>query len=99
MKSKQAILMAKMGKGNPSVKAEMGEMPSATTVDIEPSPIATTKSGGSLGILKSVKAGNIGGKMPSAMMGELPVETTHDLEANPVPKAYSPIKNYLKKGK
>lgn len=108
-KAKQAMLMAKM--------AKKGEIPSLSTVSTEndgkdfrgikdgvkdSGPFPTAKTGGSLGLIKSVKAGKLGGDVPSAaLMGEQEVPSAELMGEQPVMKAkkgspYSPIKTYLR---
>lgn len=108
MKSKEAILLSKMGKKKvPGLSANIPEQDgsdllSARTGQIGPD-IPKTNSMKSSDILKAHKIG--AGKVPSAnipkFMEEKPeYEAQVDFGPTEIVKPkYSPIKNYLKKGK
>lgn len=108
--SKEAILMSKLGKKKPFISSD------TTTNDgsdfrgmkdglTDSGPLqGTNTTGGSLDVLKSYKAGNLGGSVPSSkILGEQSVPSTNLTGESAVPKTkkvpYSPIKNYLKTGR
>jgi hypothetical protein len=120
MKSREAILLAKMGnkKRTPSQAYDLDDieaMESAMSQENDgrdfrgvkngvkdAGPQISAKTGGSMDILKAHKASG-GAKMPSANIADLPQAKTYDQTESPVMKAkikpYSPIQNYLRKGR
>ncbi len=105
--SREAILMSKLGnkKGNPSLYSVDQEDDGRDFRGIkegvkDPGQEITAKTGGSLGLLKAARAGSLG-SLSSTPVGDNPSIYSNELEENPSLKAkpYSPIKNYLRKGK
>lgn len=104
--SKEVLLLSKLGKKKPldTVDVIRGEN-DINTIDKVPSQdvASAEKMPSSKEVLKSQKVG-IPGYFPSAKtLGEKPVHgSINELGDSAVPKtkkAYSPIKNYLQKGK
>ena len=82
-----------------AMSAQFGEIPQAKTVPIGDIPQAKTVQIGEIPQAKTVTPSELLRTIKAKDSGYVPGIKTHTIEPQPVLKSYSPVKDYLKKGK